>query len=192
MINIIWFILIISGILYSFFTGNISLINNEIIVSTKSSLNLIISMMEVTVLWMGILNIAQKSNLLDKFANALTPILSKLFPSVPKNHDSLNYIASNVAANMLGLGSAATPFGLKAMNKLQEINKNKEKASDAMITFLVLNTSGVTILPTTVIALRMASNSSNPSEIIITSLIATILSSIAGLTLDYLIRRRNK
>ena len=192
MINIIWFILIISGILYSFFIGNISLINTEIIVSTKSSLSLIISMMEITVLWMGILNIAQKSNLLDKFANTLTPILSKLFPSVDKNHDSLKYIASNVAANMLGLGSAATPFGLKAMSKLQEINKNKEKASDAMITFLVLNTSGVTILPTTVIALRMTANSTNPSEIIITSLIATILSSISGLTLDYLIRRRNK
>ena len=93
---------------------------------------------------------------------------------------------------MMGLGSAATPFGLKAMKSLQEINENKKQASDAMITFLVLNTSGVTIIPTTVIAMRMASNSSNPSEIILTAFLATICSSIAGLTLDYLIRRKNK
>jgi len=190
MVNIIWFVLIAISILYSLFTGNISLINDEIISSGKSSLNLIISILEVTVLWTGILRIAENSNILSKFASIISPILSKLFPSIPKNHESLDYISSNIAANMLGLGSAATPFGLKAMKSLQSINEDKKKASDAMITFLVLNTSGVTIIPTTVIALRMAFNSANPSEIIITSLIATIISSIFGLLLDYLIRRR--
>ena len=192
MVNVIWFILVISSLLYSFFTGNISSVNDEIIVSGKSSLNIIISMIEVTVVWMGILTISKNSGLLDKFASILNPILSKLFPSIPKNHESLKYISSNVAANMLGLGSAATPFGLKAMESLQEINENKKIASDAMITFLVLNTSGVTILPTTVIALRTLNGSVNPSEIIITSIIATLISSICGLTLDYLIRRSHK
>ena len=192
MVNIIWTILLFIGIIYSLISGKASLINDEIILSAKSAFNLIITMMEITVLWTGILNIAEKSNLLKKFAKLLSPILSKLFPSIPKNHESLDYISSNVAANMLGLGSAATPFGLKAMQSLQDINENKKVASDAMITFLVLNTSGVTIIPTTVIALRMAHNSSNPTGIIITSLIATTIASISGLTLDYLIRRKHK
>ncbi len=192
MVNIIWTILILIGIIYSIISGKADLINDEILLSAKSAFNLIITMMEITVLWTGILNIAEKSNLLKKFANLINPILSKLFPSIDKGNVALDYISSNVAANMLGLGSAATPFGLKAMQSLQEINKDKTKASDAMITFLVLNTSGVTIIPTTVIALRMANNSSNPTCIIITSLIATTIASISGLTLDYLIRRKHK
>ena len=192
MVNIIWFILIIVGIIYSLLTGNISSINDEIVLSGKNALNLIITMLEVTVLWTGILRIAENSGLLSKFAKLLSPILSRLFPSVPKGHPSLDYISSNVAANMMGLGSAATPFGLKAMKELQQINNNKKQASDAMITFLVLNTSGVTIIPTTVIALRMSYNSANPSEIIITCILATLLSSIAGLSLDYFIRRKRK
>lgn len=192
MINIIWFCLIIVGIIYSLLTNNISLINDEILLSGKSALDLIISMMEITILWMGILNIAEKSGLLSKFAKIISPILSKLFPNIPKNHESLDYISSNVAANMIGLGSAATPFGLKAMKSLQELNENKKIASSSMITFLVLNTSGVTLIPTTVIALRMASNSTNPSEIIITSILATICSSVAGLSLDYILRRNNR
>ena len=190
MINIIWYLLIIVGIIYSIVTNNISLINNVILTSSKSAFELIITMLEITVLWTGILNIAEQSGLLKKFANLLSPILSKLFPSLPKNHESLDYISSNVAANMFGLGSAATPFGLKAMKSMQELNQTKDKASDAMITFLVLNTSGVTIIPTTVIALRLAYKSLNPSAIIITSLISTTIASIAGLTLDYFIRRK--
>ena len=178
MINIIWFLLIVIGITYSLLSG-------------KSSFNLIINILEVTIIWNGILNIALKSNLLDKLSNILSPILSKLFPKIDRRDDALKYISCNVSANMLGLGSAATPFGLKAMKRLQELNDNKVRASSSMITFLVLNTSGVTIIPTTVLALRMAYNSINPSEIIITSLIATFISSLSGLTLDYLIRRRN-
>lgn len=190
MINIIWYFLIAVSIIYSLFTGNIKVVNDEILLSGKASLNLIINMLEITVLWMGILRIAENSGLLSKFSKLISPILSKLFPSIPPSHESLDYISSNVAANMLGLGSAATPFGLKAMKSLQDINCDKDKASDAMITFLVLNTSGVTIIPTSVIALRLAHNSSNPSEIIITSILATICSSFAGLLLDYFIRRK--
>ena len=192
MVNIIWFILLTIGITYSIISGNTKLLNDEILLSAKSAFNLILTMMEVTVLWTGILNIAEKSNLLKKFSNLINPLLSKLFPKIKKGDKVLDYISSNVAANMLGLGSAATPFGLKAMKEHQELNNKKDEASDEMITFLVLNTSGVTIIPTTVIALRLAYNSSNPSGIIITSLIATSLASIAGLTLDYLIRRKHK
>ena len=137
------------------------------------------------------MKIDKKSGLLEKFSSLIFPLLSKLFPSL-KSKKALGYIASNVAANMIGLGSAATPFGLKAMEEMQKENDNKSRASDAMITFLILNTSGVTIIPTTVIALRLAKGSVNPSSIILSSLIATFFSSFVGLMLDYIIRRRKR
>lgn len=192
MVNIIWAALIFIAIIYSFFTGNIDTINNGILTHATSGFNLILEMMPLIVLWTGIMKIAEESGLLKVFSHLLNPILSKLFPSLAKDHKALGYIASNIAANMLGLGSAATPFGLKAMEELQKDNPKKDTATDAMITFLVLNTGGVTLIPTTVIALRIMHGSANPTEIIITSIIATSISSISGLLLDYFIRRRNK
>ena len=192
MVSIIWFLLISIGIIFSFFSGNIDVINNSILTNGEKALELMLSILPIIVLWSGIMKIAEDSGLLKKFANFLYPILSKLFPSVPKNNPALGYIASNIAANMLGLGSAATPFGLKAMSELQKINSNKDVASTPMITFLILNTAGVTIIPTTVLALRIAHNSLNASEIILPGVIATICSSIGGLTIDYLIRKKNK
>ena len=192
MINIIWFFLIFLGILYSIITNNVSLINDVILTSGNDAINLIMTMLPILVLWMGLLNIASKSLLLEKFARLLNPILRHLFPKLDKKDKALEYISSNVAANMLGLGSAATPFGLKAMKELQKNNQNKDTATSEMITFLVLNTSGVTIIPTTVIAMRIASKSINPECIIITSLLATLCSTIFGLLLDYIIRRRHE
>lgn len=191
MVNIIWAALIFIAIIYSILTGNIDTINNGILTHATSGVNLIFEMMPLIILWTGIMKIAEESGLLNVFSRLLNPILSKLFPSLKKDHKALGYIASNIAANMLGLGSAATPFGLKAMEALQEDNENKDTATDAMITFLVLNTAGVTLIPTTVIALRIMHGSINPTEIIITSIIATTISSISGLLLDYFIRRRN-
>ena len=191
MVSYIWFFLIIIGILFSLFTGRLDIINDSILTNGKEALDLMLSILPIIVLWTGIMKIAEESGLLQKFAKLMQPILSRLFPSVPKNHPSLGYIASNIAANMMGLGSAATPFGLKAMSELQKINTKKDTASVAMITFLVLNTAGVTIVPTTVLALRIAHGSANPSEIILPGVIATFCSSIGGLLLDYFIRKRN-
>ena len=191
MVNYIWIILIFIGIIFSLLTGNIDTINNSILTNGKDALDLVISILPIIVLWTGIMRIAEDSGLLNKFAKLVEPVLSKLFPTVPKDNKALGYIASNIAANMMGLGSAATPFGLKAMSELQKINTNKEEASVPMITFLVLNTAGVTIIPTTVLALRIAHGSVNPSEIIAPAIIATFCSSIGGLTLDFIIRRRN-
>ena len=192
MVNIIWASLIFIAIIYSFFTGNIETVNNGILTHATSGMNLIIEMMPLIVLWTGIMKIAENSGLLEIFSRILNPLLSKLFPSLNKDHKALGYIASNIAANMLGLGSAATPFGLKAMEELQKDNPKKDTATEAMITFLVLNTGGVTLIPTTVIALRMMYGSSNPTEIIITSILATTISSFSGLMLDYMIRRKNR
>ncbi len=190
MVNIIWGILIIIGVGYGFLSGNINAINNEIIESGKKGLDMILEMLPILVIWMGLMKIAEDSGLLKKIANIFYPILKRLFPKVPKGNKALGYIASNVAVNMMGLGSAATPFGLKAMEELQKINPNKKEASDAMITFLVLNTSGVTLIPTTVISLRMLAHSTEPTAIILPAILATTCASIAGLTLDYLIRRK--
>lgn len=192
MVNIIWAGLILIAIIYSLLTGEIDTINSGILTHATSGVNLILEMMPLIVLWTGIMKIAEKSGLLQVFARALNPILRRLFPSLPKNHLALGYIASNIGANMLGLGSAATPFGLKAMDELQKDNPKKDTATEAMITFLVLNTGGVTLIPTTVIALRLMHGSTNPTEIIITSILATAVSSASGLILDYFIRRRNK
>lgn len=192
MVNVIWAALILIAIVYSLLTKNIEAINNGILTHATSGVNLILEMMPLIILWTGIMKIAEDSGLLQVFSKILNPILSKLFPSLKKDHKALGYIASNIAANMLGLGSAATPFGLKAMEELQKDNPKKDTATDAMITFLVLNTGGVTLIPTTVIALRMMHGSINPTEIIITSILATSISSISGLMLDYMIRRKNK
>jgi len=192
MVNVIWAALIFIAIIYSFFTGNIESINNGILTHATSGVNLILEMMPLIILWTGIMKIAEESGLLGVFSSILNPVLSKLFPSLKKENKALGYIASNIAANMLGLGSAATPFGLKAMEELQKENPKKDTATEAMITFLVLNTGGVTLIPTTVIALRMMHGSANPTEIIITSILATTVSSVSGLLLDYLIRRKNR
>lgn len=190
MVGYIWAFLIGIGVIYSLVTGNISVINDSILSNANEALELILNLLPIIVLWTGILKIAEDSGLLLKFAKLLHPFLKKIFPSIPEDNKALGYISSNIAANMLGLGSAATPAGLKAMNELQKINPNKDTATEGMITFLILNTAGVTIIPTTILALRASYNSSSPSEIILPTIIATFCSSVAGLTLDYFIRKR--
>ena len=191
MVNIIWGIFLIIGITYGLISGNIESVNSEILGSAKTALKMIFEILPVLVVWMGLMKIAEDSGLLNKISLILSKPLKFLFPSIPAGNKALGLIASNVAVNMMGLGNAATPFGLKAMDELQKINPKKDTASEAMITFLVLNTGGVTLIPTTVIALRMLHGSNNPTEIIITSVIATLCSCSSGLILDYFIRRKN-
>lgn len=190
MINKIWAFFIILGILFSLITGNIDIINKEILNSSKTALDMVISIFPVMALWLGIMNIAKESGLLNKFSKFISPLLCKLFPDIPKNHESLSFISSNIIANMFGLGNAATPFGLKAMKSLQELNDKENTASNSMITFLVLNTSGLTLVPTTIISLRMLYNSTNPTEIVFACILATICSTIAGLIMDRILSKR--
>lgn len=192
MVNIIWGIFIVVGIVYGLLSGNVKTINDILISSGKTSIEIIMEMIPVLVVWMGLMEIAEKSGLLTLISKKLSKVLRILFPSIPKDNKALGYIASNVAVNMAGLGSAATPFGLKAMEELQKINPKKDTASEAMITFLVLNTGGVTIIPTTIIALRTLHKSANPNEVIITCILATFISCMCGLLLDYFIRRKKR
>ena len=188
MINKIWFLFIFVGVVFGILNGKD--MGSIIIDSASDAYNLIISLGPLIILWSGILFIADGSGLLNKFSRLLRPILKIIFPNV-KNDKSLEYISSNVAANMIGLGSAATPFGLKAMKELVKENDNKGVASDSMITFLVLNTSGLTLVPLSIIALRNSYGSVNSSGIILPCIIATSISTLCGLLLDYFIRRRN-
>ena len=192
MINIIWGVLIIIGIVFGVVSGNTDNINNEIIVSAKGAMDLVLGILPVLVLWMGLMKIAENSGLLQKIANFFTPILKHILPSVKKGDKAIGYIASNIAVNMAGLGNAATPLGLKAMSELQKSNEKKDTASEAMITFIILNTAGVTIVPTTIISLRVFYGSIAPTEILIPCLIATFSSLTSALLLDYIIRKRSK
>ena len=184
MVNIIWTIFIFCGIIYAIVTNNVDVVNNTIMESSKTSLDMIIQIFPVLALGMGLMKKKKKSKLLDKFSNLISPVLTKLFPEIPAGHESLSYIASNIIANVFGLGSAATPFGLKAMESLQNLNKKKDTASRSMITFLIINTSGVTLVPTTIISMRMMYKSVNPTSILLACIIGTTCSTIGGIFVD--------
>jgi spore maturation protein A len=192
MVNIIWMVLIFIGIFYGLITNNLETINTSIVDSTKVSLDMLLKIFPVLALWMGLTKIAEESKLLEKLSKGLSPFLTKLFPDIPKGHESLSLIASNMIANVFGLGSAATPFGLKAMNSLQKLNKKKDTASRSMITFLVINTSGLTIIPTTIISLRMMYGSLEPTKIVFACIISTICATIGGIIIDRILARRYK
>lgn len=192
MVSLVWGGLLLIGIIYSFVSGNVSLVNDEVLKSSAQALEMFLTMLPVMVLWMGLMQIASDSGLISKVAYKFSFVLKRLFPTIPEGHESLGLIASNIIVNMVGLGGAATPFGLKAMEKLQELNPQKDTATPAMITFLVLNTSGVTLIPTSIISLRAMFGSANASEIIGPALVATLCSTVAGLSVDYLLRRKNR
>lgn len=189
MVNKIWGFFIIIGIIFCLFTDNVDVINNEILNSCKTALDMTFKIFPVMALWLGIAKIAEVSGLLKKLSLKLSGILKFIFPEIPKGHQSLSYISSNIIANMFGLGNAATPFGLKAMQSLQELNTKKDTASRSMITFLVLNTSGVTIIPTTIISLRMMYGSVEPTSIVFPCIIITFTSTIIGLIIDRILAR---
>ena len=192
MINYLWGIFIILGIIVSIIKGDGNLTNN-LLTSGIKGIDVIISLIPLMCLWLGIMKIADSSGLLNVISNKLSKVIRIIFPEIPKGDPTIAYISSNIVMNMLGLGNAATPFGIKAMTRLKELNNNSDVASRSMITFLVINTSSVTIIPATVISLRIASGSNNPTEIMTACIITTFLSSFIGLLIDrlfYLIWRR--
>jgi spore maturation protein A len=192
MVNKIWAFLIIMGILFSIFTGRSEVINEEIIRSASVALDLILKIGPLIMLWTGIIKIAEKSGLLNLLGDKLRRPLKFLFPAIPEKHPALGYIATNIIVNLFGIGNASTPIGLKTMKSLQELNDKKDEATKSMITFLVLNTTGFTLVPTTVIALRMMHSSKDPTEIIIAGILASLTATISGLIIDKIIQRCQK
>ena len=178
MLNYIWFGLIFISVLVGTITGRIDEVTDAAISMSKTSVEIAIGLVGIMALWLGTMKIAEESGLIQIIARALKPITIRLFPDVPSDHPAIGSIVLNMAANMLGLGNAATPIGLKAMKELQELNKNKDTATDAMCTFLAINTSSVQIiLPATVVGLMGAA----ANQIFITTIIATGMSTIAAI-----------
>lgn len=185
MINYLWSLFLIVGVIYSIIKGNNNLTNNLLTSGTKA-IDMIINLVPLMCLWLGVMKIADTSGLLNIISHKLSKFIKIIFPEIPKGDPAIGYISSNIVMNMLGLGNAATPFGIKAMKELKRLNKNSDVASRSMITFLVINTSSVTIIPTTVISLRILNGSSNASEIMTATIITTFLSTFIALLLDRL------
>lgn len=182
MLNIIWPIFIIISFAFAIFSGNIDKLNESIFSSTSEAVNLSISLLGTICLWNGIMQIASKTSIIEKITNFLRPFMKFLFPDIKEDSTASKEISMNMVANILGLGNAATPLGLKAMKTLQKENKNKDTLSNSMITFIVLNTASLQIIPTTVIAIRNSLGSTNPTKIVFPVWIATVCAAIAGIT----------
>ncbi len=192
MLNAIWLALMVIGVAVAAMTGKAAAVTDAAFAAGKLAIETIIGLAGLMALWMGLMKIAEKSGLMEGLAALLRPIVRALFPSVPGDHPAVGAMVMNIAANMLGLGSAATPLGLKAMQHLQELNDDKEEASEAMCTFLTLNTSSITLIPGTIIALRAAAGSVNPAEIVGATLVATVFAGVFGVAADWLVRRWNR
>jgi spore maturation protein A len=180
MINFIWAGLLIVGIIVGAVTGNIDAVTNAAIDSAKTGVDLALGLIGVMTLWLGLMKIAEDAGLVQGLARLLRPLMIRLFPDVPADHPAMGAIIMNMAANMLGLGNAATPLGLKAMKELQTLSDDKETATNAMVTFLAINTSSVTLVPASTIAILAAAGATNPTEIIGPTLVATTVSTVVA------------
>lgn len=202
MLNYIWAGMLIVGIVYALFTGNMEAVSNACLEYAESAVTLCITMAGAMALWVGLMEIAGQAGLIEKFTNMLQPFISFLFPDVPKDHPARGYIATNLVANILGLGWACTPAGLKAMEELAKLEEERgtpgyevtergrsagnlkrgdRAASDAMCAFLILNISSLQLIPVNMIVYRTKYGSANPSGIILPAILATCFSTLAGI-----------
>ena len=193
MLNLVWPIFIIISFSYAIFLGNLQNLNASIFDSVESAVNLSITMLGTMCLWSGIIHVAANTNIMKMMNKMLKPIIRFLFPEVRENKKAQSEISMNMVANILGLGNAATPLGLKAMETLQEENKNKQELSNSMIMLIVINTASIQIIPTTIIAIRSSLGAENPTSIIVPVWVATICAAIVGITVTkLLIKYSNK
>jgi spore maturation protein A len=180
-LNIVWLGLILLAVVTAAFRGTMPEISKAAFSSATGAVELSIGLVGAMALFLGLMRIAQDAGMVQALAKLLRPLFRWLFPGVPKDHPALGAIALNMGANMLGLGDAATPMGLKAMQELQTLNKDSETATNAMCTFLAMNSSSVQLVPAVVIGLRAASGSTNPAEIILAAILATTCSTVVAI-----------
>ncbi|MBU8879173.1 spore maturation protein [Bacillus sp. FJAT-29790] len=193
MVNVIWVLMTVIGIIFAMVNGTMAEVNEAIFKGAAEAVTLCIGLISILVFWLGMMKIAEDAGLLKKLSLLFKPIVKRLFPEVPNDHPAMGYILSNMMANMFGLGNAATPLGIKAMEELKNLNGGKKEASRSMITFLAVNTSSITLIPTTVIAIRMNYNSASPTDIVGPTLIASICSAVGAILIDrYFYYRRSR
>ena len=192
MLNILWSIFIILSISFSIVNGNLEDLNKAITASTESAVTLTLTLIGSTCLWSGIMEIASNTKIVNILSSLLKVIINKFFQNINKNENAEKKIIMNIIANILGLGNAATPLGLEAMKELQKENIEKEKLSDNMMMLIILNTASLQIIPTTVIAIRTALNSENPTKIIFPVWISTICAGVVGIVMTKLLIKVDK
>lgn len=191
MLNYLWGFMIVIGIVIGVMNGRVGDVNTAAISSSKEAIALCITMLGVMSLWTGIMQVAKRAGIIEAITKILRPLLRILFPTIPKDHVVNEYIASNMIANILGLGWAATPMGLKAMIELKKLSKNGDKASCDMCTFLIINISSLQLIPVNVIAYRSQYGSVSPTEILGAALVATTFSTLAGVMFSIIARKLN-
>lgn len=181
MLNYLWGFMVVIGILYAAFTGNLTAVTNAALDSSKEAVTLCITMVGVMSLWVGLMRIAENCGIIRGAARVLNPLLRFMFPNIPKDHKANEYISTNIIANVFGLGWAATPAGLKAMEEMGKLNRHSTVASKEMCTFLILNVSSFQLIPVNMIAYRSQYGSANPTAILGPAIIATFFSTLAGI-----------
>ena len=192
MLNYLWGGMIIVGIIFGLFSGKMPNVTNGALDSAKEAVDLCIMMMGIMSMWVGLMEVATKAGLIESVSKKMSPVMRFLFPAVPKGHPAENYITTNMIANVLGLGWAATPAGLMAMKYLQELNPNRDKsvASKEMCTFLILNISSLQLIPINIIAYRSQYGSVNPAGILGAGIVATTISTLVAVLFCKLMKRR--
>lgn len=190
MLNYIWAAFILFGIIYSIFAGTISALTTAALEAAMDAVGLCVKMLGVMAMWMGFMRIAEESGLIRDLSRKLEPVLGKLFPNLPKGGKAMEYISLNIIANVLGLGWAATPPGIKAMEELQKLNPDKTTASREMCMFLIVNLSSLQLVSINIIGYRAQYSSANPQEIIAPGILATIVSTAAGILTAKAFERR--
>ena len=188
MLNKLWGFMILLGVLFAAATGHMDEVGTAAIDSSKEAVTLCITMLGIMSMWTGLMNIAKKAGIIDALTKALRPILAFLFPGVPKEHKANEYMAANIISNVLGLGWAATPVGLKAMEELKKLNQGSHIASADMCTFLIINISSLQLIPVNIIAYRSQYGSVSPTSIIGMGLVATLISTAAGVIFSIVAR----
>lgn len=191
MLNYLWPMFIIVSFIFAIISGNVEKLNNSIFESIESVISLSMTLVGTMCLWCGIMEIVKNTSIMNKLTKILRPILLWLFPDARYNKDAMDNISINVVSNILGLGNAATPAGMKAIDSLKESNEDKQSLSDSMMMLIVLNTTSVELMPTTVIAIRQSLNAQNPASIIIPIWISTIVGTMVGIISTKLLIKRD-
>ncbi|KAB8138376.1 spore maturation protein [Gracilibacillus oryzae] len=192
MINLIWALMASIGIVYAMLNGTMDKVNEAVFEGANDAITLVIALTSVLVFWLGMMKIAEEAGILRGLSKLFKPIVTRIFPDIPPDHPAMGYILANFSANLFGLGNAATPMGIKAMEEMKKLNNSAAYASNSMITFLVINTSSITLVPTQIIAIRMQYDSQSPTEIVGTTLIASLVTTISALLIDAFLRKRRE
>lgn len=191
MVNWIWMGMIVISVLFGAINGRMEQVAEAAFGGAQTGVTVCLGLISILVFWMGLMRNAEDAGLVRKLSRIMAPVVRRLFPDVPADHPAMGYILSNMSANLLGLGNAATPMGIKAMQELQTLNPDKTVATPAMCTLLALNTASITLVPTTIIAIRMNFGSLHPADIVAPTLLATILSTGAAILVDRWYRHKS-